>query len=40
VDRHPFDADPEPNFHLDADPHEDPTPNFKHAEKSELFFKL
>jgi hypothetical protein len=43
VDRHRFDADPdpEPNFHVDADPdlhqnfadpHADPTSSFKHVE--------
>jgi hypothetical protein len=42
VDRHRFDADPVPdqNFHVDADPdpHADPTPIFKHDEKSEFYF--
>jgi hypothetical protein len=46
VDRHRFDAnpDPDPNFHVDADPdpepdqhdadHADPTPSFTHVGKS------
>jgi hypothetical protein len=37
VGRHRFDADPEPTFHFDADPDLDPTPTFKHVEKSEFF---
>ncbi len=24
-------VDPDPNFHLDADPHADPTPSFTHV---------
>jgi hypothetical protein len=41
VDRHRFDADPDPNFHVDADPGADldwhqhdayPTQSFTHAE--------
>jgi hypothetical protein len=40
VDRHHFYADPDPNFHFDADPdqteldpHEDPTLSYIHAGK-------
>ncbi len=39
VDRHRFDADPDPNFHVDADPDldwhhndADPTPSFRHVD--------
>jgi hypothetical protein len=35
VDRHRFaaDADPNPNFHLDANPDQDPTPSFSSVSK-------
>jgi hypothetical protein len=38
VDRHRFDADPDPDpkFHFDANPYTDPTTNFTHVEN--LFF--
>ncbi len=29
--RYCFDADPDPNFHFDANPHADPTPSFTHT---------
>jgi hypothetical protein len=35
VDRHPFDAYPEPTFHFDAAPDPNPTARFTHATKSE-----
>jgi hypothetical protein len=44
VDRHRFDADSDPNFHVDADrhqndadPHADPTSRFPHVGKSKYF---
>jgi hypothetical protein len=49
VDRHRFDADPDPNFHVDADLDPDwhqnnadshPTPSFTHVGKSEIFLLL
>ncbi len=37
VDRHRFDADPDLTFHFDANPDTDPTPNFTHIGKLEIF---
>jgi hypothetical protein len=37
VHLHRCDADPDPDFHVDADPHADPTTSFTHVEKSEYF---
>ncbi len=39
MDRHRFDADPDPIFHFDVSPGPDPTPNFTHVEKS-IFLKF
>jgi hypothetical protein len=33
VDRHSFDAYPDPIFHFDADPDPNPTPRFTHGTK-------
>ncbi len=49
VDRHRYDADPNPNFLVDLDPdpdwhqndaspHADPTPSFTHVGKSFIFY--
>ncbi len=45
MDRHRFDADPDPNFHVDADQndagsHAGPTPGFTHVRKSEYFLNF
>ncbi len=51
MDWHRVDADPDPNFHFDADPvwdtypdwlqnDADPTPSFAHVIKFVIFFKL
>jgi hypothetical protein len=37
VDRNRVDANPDPDWHQDADPHVDPTPSFTHVGKSECF---
>ncbi len=37
MDRHRLDADPDPTFHFDADSGPDPTPNFTHVGKLEIF---
>ncbi len=38
MDRHRFDADPDPTFHSDADPDADLSSSFTHVGKSENFF--
>ncbi len=38
VDRNRADADPDLTFHFDAHPNTDPTPNFTHLRKSNLFW--
>ncbi len=40
VNRHRIDANPDPTFHLDAEPDTDPDPtqSFTHVERSEEFF--
>jgi hypothetical protein len=40
VDCHRFDADPDPNCHLDANPRADPFPSFTDVGKCKFFFKL
>ncbi len=35
VDRHSFDAYPDPTFHFDGAPDPNPTPRFTHGRKSE-----
>jgi hypothetical protein len=37
VDRHRFDTDLEPTFHLNANPDPDPTQSFTHVRKSDFF---
>ncbi len=37
VDRHRFDADPDPTLHFDADPDPDSNQSFTHGRKSEFF---
>jgi uncharacterized membrane protein len=37
VDRHRFDADPDPTFHFAAYPDPDPTPSFTHVGISDFF---
>jgi hypothetical protein len=37
VDRHRFDADPDPIFRFDANPNPDPTSNYTQGGKSEFF---
>jgi hypothetical protein len=37
VDRHRFDADPDPYFHFDAAPHANPIPGFTLVGKSKFF---
>jgi hypothetical protein len=37
VDRHRFDADPDPTFHFDADPDPDPISNFSTQVENQKF---
>ncbi len=37
MDRDQFVADPYPNSHFETDPDLDPTPNFTHGRKSDIF---
>jgi hypothetical protein len=40
VDPHRCDANPDPNFHVDTDPHADPIPQVLHLLENQNFFYL
>jgi hypothetical protein len=40
VDRHRFDADPDPDLHVDDDPEQDPNPSFMYTELNSRVLKI
>ncbi len=40
MNRHHFNADPDPSFHYETDADTDPTPSFTHVGMWEIFFNL